>query len=68
MSCAHKIDYGKFCDVFDGETKNLVGKILTQLEAVISSEKQLDSAKKIIKGYIWQFNDSVKDKTGKLEV
>ena len=67
MTCAHKINYGEFCKVFDGETENLVGKVLTQLEAVISNDRQLESAKKIIKNYIWQFNDNVKAKTGKLE-
>ena len=59
-SCAHRVDYGPLLDLINANTKNIVGEVLTLLEAIIPEGKQAEAAKSTVKRIIWQSNRNVK--------
>jgi uncharacterized FlaG/YvyC family protein len=59
-SCVQKIDYPKVVEIIDKNTNDVVGEVLTFLEAVVPEERRVEAAKSTIKQMLWRFNKNVK--------
>jgi len=60
MTCAFTIEFGEFTDEFNRKTEEMIGRILTTLEASIPGDRQCTATKALVKQEIWKFNKDIK--------
>ena len=62
LTCAQNIEFIKATEIVDEESNKLVGDILTLLEAIIPSDRQMEATKSNVKKMVWRWNSNVKVK------
>jgi len=66
LNCAQNIEFIKATEIVDEESNKLVGDILTLLEAIIPSDRQMEATKSNVKKMVWRWNSNVKVKLEEL--